>query len=478
MAPSPTGLLHVGNARTAMYNYLLARKTGGAYVLRIEDTARDRSQPEFERAMLAEFRWLGIDWDEGPEIGGDYAPYRQSERIDLHREWLERLKATGRVYRCFCTPEELAEERKRAQAEGRPPKYSGKCREIAESEVEGRLNAGEAAAYRFRVEPRKVGFKDLVLGDLEEDAGLWGDFVVGRSDGTPVYNFAVVVDDHTMEITDVVRGADHISNTFKQTVMYEALEILPPRFAHLPLMLNQKRQKLSKRDGSVSVAEYREQGYLPEAVRNFIAFLGWNPGDERELFSLDELIEEFSLDRVSSANPIFDIEKLDWFNGVYIRNMSVASLASAAKPYVREAGIDVAKNGDPYFEQALALEQERVKKLSDFGDALRFFFVEQVDPDMKFLVKKKGTPEETADALTQVVGLVAEHDVDDVERSEDYLRGLAEELGWKAGELFMPIRVAITGSRATPPLFETLKVLGKERVVKRLQRAIELLSVV
>ena len=475
MAPSPTGALHIGNARTALYNYLLARKTGGTYVLRIEDTARDRSRPEFEQTIFEGFRWLGIEWDEGPGIGGDYGPYRQSERVDLHREWLGKLIDQGWVYRCFCTPEELADARKRAQAEKRPPKYSGKCRSLSEAETQQRLDAGETAAYRFRVEPRIVEYRDLVLGDLREDAGLWGDFVICRSNWLPVYNFAVVIDDHTMEITHAVRGADHISNTFRQIVMYDALEIPPPRFGHLPLVLNRKKQKLSKRDGAVSVEEYMTQGYLPEAVRNFIVLLGWNPGDEREMFSLEELVDEYSLDRVSSANPIYDIGKLDWFNGVYMRDMAVGELAGRARPFVKAAGLDIDSGGNGYFEQAVALEQERVKKLTDFGDALAFFFQDEVHPDMKFLIRKRGTAEETAGALRKVLGLVREHGVDDMEVSESYLRRLASELGWKAGELFMPIRVAITGSRATPPLFETMQVLGEERVISRLNRAVALL---
>ncbi len=475
MAPSPTGALHIGNARTALYNYLLARKTGGTYVLRIEDTARDRSRPEFEKTIFEAFRWLGIEWDEGPEIGGDYGPYRQSERVGLHREWLAKLIDLGWVYRCFCTPQELEDERKRAQVEKRPPKYAGKCRNLSEAETRRRLDTGEQAAYRFRVQPRTVEYRDLVLGDLREDAGLWGDFVVCRSNWLPVYNFAVVIDDHTMEITDAVRGADHISNTFRQIVMYDALGIPPPRFGHLPLILNRKKQKLSKRDGTVSVEEYLTRGYLPEAVRNFIALLGWNPGDEREMFNLDELAREYSLDRVSSANPIYDVDKLDWFNGVYIRAMTVAELAGRARPFVESAGLNIGSAGNGYFERAVGLEQERVKKLTDFGDALAFFFQDEVDPDMKFLVRKKGTPAETARALQRVLDVIQEHGVDDLEVSERYLRGLADELGWKVGELFMPIRVAITGSRAAPPLFETMQVLGEDRVTSRLNRAVDLL---
>jgi glutamyl-tRNA synthetase len=474
MAPSPTGSIHIGNARTALYNYLLARQCEGTFVLRIEDTSRERSTPEFEQAVLDGLGWLGLEWDEGPNAGGDYGPYRQSERLATHKEWLEKLTAAGHTYRCFCTREELAEDRKSAQKEGRAPKYSGKCRDLDAGEVESRLEAGEEAALRFRVEPRQVTFDDLILGQLEEDAGLWGDFIIGRSDGTPVYNFAVVVDDHLMAITDVVRGGDHISNTFKQIVMYEALGLEPPRFGHMPLTLNAKRQKLSKRDGSVAVEEYREQGYLPEAVVNFIALLGWNPGDEREMFTMDELIETFSIERVTKSNAIFDFDRLDWFNGTYIRQMEVAELVRLAKPFIEMAGLTIPD--DEYLERAVALEQERVKKLADFPEALRFFLVEEVEPEMKFLVKKKGTTEETAAALSTVFELVQDFGVDDMAVVEENLRAMAEALGWKAGELFMPIRVAITGSKASPPLFDTMRVLGRARVLSRLRDAMRMLA--
>ncbi len=474
MAPSPTGSIHIGNARTALYNYLLARQSGGTFVLRIEDTSRECSTPEFEQAVLDGLGWLGLNWDEGPNAGGDYGPYRQSERLETHKEWLQKLTAAGHTYRCFCTREELAADRKAAQQEGRAPKYSGKCRNLDGAEVEARLKAGEEAALRFRIEPRQVVFADMILGQLEEDAGLWGDFIIGRSDGTPVYNFAVVVDDHLMAITDVVRGGDHISNTFKQIVMYEALGLEPPRFGHMPLTLNAKRQKLSKRDGSVAVEEYREQGYLPEAVVNFIALLGWNPGYERELFTMDELIETFSIERVTKSNAIFDFDRLDWFNGTYIRQMEVADLARMARPSIEAAGLTIPD--DDYLERAVALEQERVKKLADFPEALRFFLVEDVAPDMKFLVKKKGTTEETAAALSTVFELVQDFGVDDMAVMEENLRAMAEALSWKAGELFMPIRVAITGSKASPPLFDTMRVLGRARVLSRLRDAMRMLA--
>ena len=491
IAPSPTGSIHVGTARTALYNWLLARKSGGTFVLRVEDTARDRNRPEYEQAIYAGLAWLGLDWDEGPDVGGDYGPYRQSERRAIHRRHLQRLIDRGHVYRCFCSPEQLAEERKAAQRAKTPPRYSGRCRKLSESEVQSRLDAGEPASYRFRVEARNVEFDDLVLGRLREDSGLWGDFIVARSDGSPVYNFAVVADDHDMAITHVLRGADHISNTFKQVVMYEALGWELPQFGHIPLTLNAKRQKLSKRDGSVSIQEYRGLGYLPEAVNNFIALLGWNPGDEREFFSLQELVGEFSAERINRANAIFDQERLDWFSGNYVRGLPLSELSRRAWDYLEDCGYFLPPNGTPengldfepverpsreYFEAALALEQERIRRLSDLPGVISFFFREKVDPDSKFLVARRQSPEASAAALAKVADWTDRNDVSDQALTEQFLRGLADELGWKAGVLFMPIRMAITGSRATPPLFATMAVLGSERVSRRLRAAAERLQ--
>ena len=488
IAPSPTGSIHVGTARTALYNWLLARKSGGTFVLRVEDTARDRNRPEFERAIYSGLAWLGLDWDEGPDVGGGYGPYRQSERLPRHRRHLQRLFDRGHVYRCFCSREQLAAERKAAQRAKLPPRYSGRCRNLSESEVRSRLEAGEAASYRFKVSPATVQFDDLVLGRLREDSGLWGDFIVARSDGSPVYNFAVVADDHDMAITHVLRGADHISNTFKQVVMYQALGWDLPRFGHIPLTLNARRQKLSKRDGSVSIQEYRDLGYLPEAVNNFIALLGWNPGDEREFFSLQELVAEFSAERINRANAIFDQERLDWFCGNYVRGLPISELSRRAWGYLEDRGYFLPPNGTPasgldfepvgrpsrqYFESALALEQERIRRLSDLPGVISFFFRDSVDPDPKFLVARRQSPQASADALERVADWVDRNDVSDQDLTEQFLRGLADELGWKAGVLFMPIRIAITGSRATPPLFATMAVLGSGRVSLRLRAAVE-----
>ncbi len=491
IAPSPTGSIHVGTARTALYNWLLARQSEGTFVLRVEDTARDRNRDEYEQAIYSGLSWLGLDWDEGPDVGGQYGPYRQSERLGLHRRHLERLIERGHIYRCFCSPEQLAEERKAAQRAKRPPRYSGRCRGLAQDQVQALLKAGESASYRFKVPTRQVEFEDLVLGELSEDAGLWGDFIVARSDGSPVYNFAVVADDHDMAISHVLRGGDHISNTFKQVVMYDALGWDCPRFGHIPLTLNAKRQKLSKRDGSVSIQEYRDLGYLPEAVNNFIALLGWNPGDEREFFSLRDLVREFSADRITRANAIFDHDRLDWFNGNYVRGLPLPELGQRAWDYLEEYGYFAAPSGagndqgrfEPvrrpsreYFESALALEQERIRRLSDLPDVISFFFSDSVEPDPKLLLARRQSRQESAAALLAVAEWADRNDVGDRAATENFLRGLADELGWKTGVLFMPIRVAITGSRATPPLFATMAVLGSERVSARLRAAVNQLK--
>ncbi len=497
IAPSPTGSLHIGNARTALYNFLASRKLGGDFILRIEDTARDRSKIEYERTIIDGLHWLGINWDEGPDLGGSYGPYRQSERLQIHKEFLQILIDRGYTYHCFCSREELAFERELAQKQGRAPKYSGKCRDLSDEEVSSRLDAGEEATIRFRVEPRIVGLDDIVMGKIEEDAGLWGDFVLARSDGTPVYNFAVVVDDHLMDISHVVRGADHISNTFKQIMMYEALDLERPRFGHMPLTLNAKRQKLSKRDGSVAVEEYREQGYLPEAVVNFIALLGWNPGDEREMFSMNELINVFSMDRITTSNAIFDVARLDWFNGVYVRKMSTDQLAHRANDYLSDLGYFSSNptrssndwshlNGVPvpphdwpsmnYFIAALELEKERIRKFAELPELMNFFFVEDIYADTSQLISKKHSQSDTRAALVRVAELVGLQGVNKMDTVEKYMRSLADDLGWRAGDLFMPVRIALTGSRATPPLFETMKVLGDQRVLHRLNKAVEQLS--
>ncbi|MCY3784303.1 MAG: glutamate--tRNA ligase [Chloroflexi bacterium] len=471
MAPSPTGDIHIGNARTALMNYLLARQSGGTFILRVEDTDRERSDAQKEAGIYDGLRWLSLDWDEGPNVGGPYGPYRQSERHEVHREAIEALLASNAAYYDYTTAEERAAEREAQIARGQTPRYSGSGRSLTSAQIAERQAAGVVPAVRFASGSGAVGFDDGVFGPLTTDASEIEDFVIARGDGTALYNMAVVADDRSMAITHVVRGADHTSNTFRQVLLYRALGWEPPNFAHLPLLLNKRRQKLSKRDGSQWLGEYRAQGYLPEAVVNFMVFLGWSPGDERELFSLDDLVDEFSLQRVNRADAVYDVQRLDHFNGVWLRQLDMDALAERALPFARDGGLQVDESQRDYFQQALALEQERIGHLSDVPDVMGFFFDEDLDPDVELMRFKRHDRAETAAALTTVEGLVRELPEYTIEAIETMLRGLAERLGWKTGDLFMPIRIAVTGRRATPPLFETMAVLGRERCLVRLQRA-------
>src|SRR6186713_310773 len=339
-APSPTGQLHVGNARTALFNWLLARGRGGVLVLRIEDTDTERSTRQSEQSILADLKWLGLDWDEGPDVGGPHGPYRQSERVDLYATTVNEWLGNGRAYRCFCTPDRLEADRQAALAAGLPPKYGGRCRDLPAAEVADRIANGEAAAIRFRIpERRDVTFNDIVRGTVTFSTDVIGDPVIVRSDGRPAYNFAVVVDDVQMAITHVIRGEDHISNTPRQVLMYEALGAKPPAFAHLSLVLGPDHAPLSKRHGATSVAEFRERGYLPEALVNYLALIGWSPGGGDELLPLDELARRFSLGGVSHSAGVFDEEKLAWANRHYLKLAEPVRLAALVVRYLRKTGL-------------------------------------------------------------------------------------------------------------------------------------------
>lgn len=478
IAPSPTGNLHVGNARTALYNYLFARQTNGVYILRIDDTDAKRSSDEDIDGVLSSFRWLGLDWDEGHAAGGQYGPYRQSERIPLYRTYVEELLESGHAYRCWCTPEELDALRKQAQRERRPFRYPQTCLNLSDAERAARDRLGAPFVIRFE-SPREgtVAFPDLVRGDMKVDAAELDDLVLVRTDGMPTYNFASVIDDSLMRISHVIRGADHLYNTHRQIPIAQALGFDLPAYAHLPLLTNPDRTKLGKRSGAVLVGDYATQGYLPEAVVNFLALLGWNPGDTQEVFGLDELVTAFSLDRVNRSNAVFELQKLVWLNGVYIRSLSVQDLTERCVPFLADAGLIQPDQVDrAYLQAAIALEQERLKNLAEAPEVLDFFFATEVTPEPKQLIAKKQTPSDSLNALAQVRAQLELLESWDHEPIESCLRGLAADLGWKAGQLFMPIRVAITGKTATPPLFETMVVLGRERTLTRMEFAIGILA--
>ncbi len=471
MAPSPTGDIHVGGARTALFNFLLARQQGGRFVLRIEDTDAERSDASKEAGIADGLRWLGIEWDEGPDTGGPHGPYRQSERGEVHRAAIDRLLDEHAAYYDYTTADERAAERAEQRRSGQTPRYSGLGRGLTDAQIAERQAAGVVPAVRFKTEPQAVAFDDLVLGRIEMQAADIEDFVIARGDGSALYNMAVVVDDHAMEITHAIRGQDHVSNTFRQLLLYRALGWAPPGFGHLPLVVNLKRQKLSKRDGAQWVGEFRTLGYLPEAVVNFLMFLGWAPGDEREVFTLDELIREFTIERVNKAGAVFDLQRLDYFNGLWIRRFDLDDLVERALPFAAAGGVNVPDDGRDYFRAALTLEQERIKHLIEVPDLMSFFFDDGLDPDVTLMNFNKHDSSETAAALERVRELMAGLPEFDVSSIEAGLRGLADELAWKHGDLFTPVRIAVTGRKAAPPLFQTMAVLGRERCLARLDRA-------
>ncbi len=483
IAPSPTGNCHVGTARNALYNLLYARQREGTFVLRIDDTDRRRSTKASEEGVLDGLRWLGLQWDEGPDLGGPYGPYRPSERSDLYHVHIRRLLDKGRAYYCFCTPGELQEERVRARLAGAPYRYSGKCRLLTEAQVKSRLRAGETAAIRFRIEPGTMAYVDLVQGAIEQDASLIGDPVIRRSNGMPTYGFATVVDEIEMHISHVLRSAEHISNTFPQIQMHQALGNEIPAFGHFGLLLNSDRSKISKRAGAVYIGQFRDMGYLPEAMINHLALSGWSPGTEQELFTFDELLDVFSLDRCGRANAIFDYPKLLWLNGTYIRRLTVDELTRRAIPHLVEAGLLASGTLSAAEFEALsrliALEQERIKTLAEAPEALDFFFR---DPDpatcVDLLQHNRFARRHSLAALR--------HALDDARtalgaldgqawsasRLEHTLDAQTEQLGWKRAELLMPLRIAISGQEATPPLFETVACLGKPATIRRLDTAL------
>jgi nondiscriminating glutamyl-tRNA synthetase len=481
MAPSPTGPLHIGTARTSLYNFLTARHSGGTYVLRIEDTDVARSTPEFEQDIIDNLHWLGISWDEGPQVAGGedigpHAPYRQSRRMELYAREAQRLIESGAAYRCWCTPEELDAVRRDQEARKEAPRYNRRCLSLTDADVAAFEAEGRRPAVRFSVPAELVRFDDLVRGEVEFDNALLGDFVIVRGDGVPLYHFVVVVDDEAMDITHVIRGEDHLSNTPKHIALIRALGYREPRFGHIPLILNADRSKMSKRKSQTSITAYREQGYLPEAFVNFIAFLGWSPGTEEELFSLDELAQRFSIEKVHKGGAVFDRDRLDHLNGVYIRAMSDEQLALRLRPWIPGAVADAD------LLRMVPLVKERMVRLGDVVELLGFAWETDAvvaswyEPEM--LHPRGGGPDEARVALDGARAMVAA--LDDADFSADLLetrcREAAERAGVKAGAFFSPLRVAVTGRTVSPPLFASLELLGRERSLARIDIALAKLA--
>ncbi len=469
LAPSPTGPIHVGNLHTGLFNWLFARSQGGTFVLRFEDTDQERSRPEWEEVIYQEMRWLGLDWDEGPDVGGNYGPYRQMERLHMYGDYAQRLLDSGHAYYCYCSPEELEAERKEAQAKGAVYQYSRKCRNLTDAERRQREAEGRKPVIRFRVpDGERVVFDDLVRGPIETPTDSIGDFIIVRSNGIPIYNFAVVIDDVTMKITHVIRGEGHISNSPQQLLIYQALGLEPPRLGHIGHILGKDRAKLSKRNGDAFVGDYRDRGYLPEALLNFMALLGWTPEDGREFLTKQEMVEQFHLDRVTKAPSVFDPDKLDWMNGHYIRNLSLEELARRSLPFLQKGALARDDSSPEQWNRLIKIMstvQERIKTLAEIPGMTDFFFQDQIviAPDAAKLL--------TADSrvwLRQVRELLAEIPEFDAEHAEAASRRLVEELGLKPKAVFQPVRVAVTGRTVSPPLFETMALLGRDEVLKRL----------
>jgi glutamyl-tRNA synthetase len=473
-APSPTGHLHVGGARTALFNWLFARSKGGKFILRIEDTDMERSTEESYRSVVNAMRWLGLDWDEGPGVGGDYGPYAQSERRQLYREWAERLVGEGRAYVCFCSQDDLARMREELKKQGKDIKYDRRCRELTPDDVGRRRGAGEPHVIRFKTPlGGQTVVEDIVKGHITFENPTLDDFVIIKSDGYPTYNFACVVDDALMKITHVIRGDDHLSNTPKQILIYQAFGVDPPGFAHVPMIMGPDKARLSKRHGATAIGQFKADGYLPEAMINYFALLGWAYDDSTTLFEVQDLVSKFSLDKVSSTPAVFDYGKLQWINGEHMKKRPVEDRIGLVVPHLERAGLisaPVDHEKWAYVARVVDVVGERLKLGGQIVELAAFFFKDEVEYDSdaaeKFLKR-------------HYIGAAFRLLEDRLEKLDDFtaatvepvMRGLVSEMGLKTGDLFQPVRVAMTGARHSPDLLRLMEVLGKEQVLRRLRRA-------
>lgn len=476
-APSPTGELHIGGARTAIYNWAFAKAMGGSFILRIEDTDPERSTEENKQVILRAMKWLGLTWDEGPEVGGDFGPYLQTQRFDTYTSALERLKQRDAVYPCFCTKEELDEKRAAAEkSEGGYSGYDRTCRNLSKEEAQRRIEAGEPHVWRLKV-PENHGpieFHDAVYGDMSFPIEVMDDMILVRTDGTPTYNFAVVCDDANMQITHVVRGDDHLSNTPRQILIYEALGFEVPTFAHLSMILGADGRKLSKRRNATSVEQYQAMGYLPDALVNFLALLGWSLDGETTIIPREVLCKEFSLERITRKDAIFDETKLDWMNGEYIKAMGAKAWVDAVSPFLIEAGLttkEAIKENEEWYEKLYPLVAERMKRLTEAPEKLAFIFdgptVKLDEKSVQKNLLKEGCRAD--EVLRKVRAILADESIPwQCDPLQDTCRELVDSLGLKAKLIFQPIRVAVTGSQVSPPLFESIELMKRSDVVARI----------
>ncbi|NIK72293.1 glutamate--tRNA ligase [Paenibacillus sp. BK720] len=474
-APSPTGHLHIGNARTALFNYLYARSQGGKFIIRIEDTDVKRNVAGGEESQLKYLKWLGIDWDESIDIGGGYGPYRQTERLEIYKEYWQDLIDRGLAYRCYCTEEELEREREEQMSRGETPRYSGRHRNLTEEQRQAFEAEGRVASVRFRVpEGKTFAWDDMVKGSISFDTAEMGDFVIVKKDGIPTYNFAVVIDDYLMKISHVLRGEDHISNTPRQLMIYEALGWEAPKFAHMTLIVNESRKKLSKRDESIIqfIEQYDDLGYLPEALFNFIALLGWSPEGEQEIFSHDELVNVFTAERLSKSPAVFDTQKLSWMNGEYMKKIDLERLVDLCLPHLQKAGrvaeqLDAA--GREWVTALAALYQEKLRAASDIVELTELFFRDTVEDEEE--AKAVLAEEQVPAVLTAFLGRIEESEASafTVDGIKDWIKAVQKETGFKGKQLFMPIRAALTGQTHGSDLNQSIALLGRDKVINRLK---------
>lgn len=491
IAPSPTGLFHIGNARAALFNWLYARKTNGKFILRIEDTDRERSKEEYELDITDCLSWLGLGWDEGPETPDLYGPYRQSERSTIYKKYADKLLEEGKAYECFCTQEDLEKERKDQVAKKLPPKYSGKCCSLKPEDITAFKKEGRKPSLRFKVpKGETVKWDDLIHGKMEFKSDLIGDFVVVKPNGDPIFLLSNIIDDSEMKISHVIRGDDHLSNTPKQLLLADAMNLSVPEYGHLPLILNPDRTKVSKRKNPTSVShDFKDKGYLPEAIINFMVFLGWTPArlasqqgvagrlpdeaKDRQFFTLDELVGEFDLSDVGKSPAVFDVQKLDYINGYYIRKMPLGELSRRCLPYLVKAGL-VEKENEVVLN-VISLVQERMKRLEEAPELTEFFF-KRPKYEAELLVGKKSNKETTLQALQESHRVLSEETDYSRDSIEQLLRAMGQKIGIDAGKILWPIRVALSGRPASPGAFELAEFFGKTETLERIKVAIDMLK--
>ena len=475
-APSPTGDLHVGNIRTALFDWAYARHTGGKLIFRIEDTDRERVTDEYIARAIETLRWLGLDWDEGPEVGGPCGPYLQSQRLDIYTEWAQTFLRNGDAYNCYCSTEELEARREKQRELNQAPGYDGKCRDLTPAEIAAFQAEGRQPVIRMRMPDGETRFTDLIRGEVVFEHKYVPDFVLMRADGSPLYTLAVAVDDVLMKVTHVLRGEDLLSSTPRQIRVYQAMQVDPteyPIFAHLPFVMGQDNAKLSKRNGEVSIAWYREQGFLPEAICNYLALLGWSPGDDRENISMQELVELFTVERVNSSPARFDMKKLEAINGDKIRALTIDDFLARALPFLLKDGVISGTDAEiAVVKSALPIIQERIARMNEVTAMLKFLFVEQLsfEPESEAKIQEEPSQHVVQKALEAL------RDLQNWNHSEieAKLRAvLLDEMGLKPRLAFGPVRIAVTGSHISPPLFESMELLGKERSLARLRAAVQ-----